>query len=209
MSYWFIPVYIICLLYTLLITKYCNKIVKYLFLILVPIYYIYSYCNNSILFINILGQRLQFILYYIWTMLLGFELYQKNNKKLLYLYCLIFISSLSYFFYNLIFVKNFSLEDYKFVVSLPYILCSLASLSFILIFKNKIKSNILSNIGSKAIYMYITQGIGRLFFNPLSFNSSHRYLVFKTSNMFCYKFNYFVIFRIFILLDGFKPENII
>lgn len=163
MSYWFIPVYIICLLYTLLITKYCNKIVKYLFLILVPIYYIYSYCNNSILFISILGQGLQFILYYIWTMLLGFELYQKNNKKLLYLYCLIFISSLSYFFYNLIFVKNFSLQDYKFIVSLPYILCSLASLSFILIFKNKIKSNILSNIGSKAIYMYITQGIGGSF----------------------------------------------
>lgn len=162
-SYWFVPMYVVALLYLTIIVKYSNKLFSKILLFLIPIYYIYQYITGELLHISILGQNLQSILYYIWVMLLGYTLYSIKSPILNCCAIGFLMLGLLYFIYNTFFANDFLLQNYKSPISLPYILCSLVSLSLIILLRNKVRNNFLSKIGAKSIYFYISQGFGSSF----------------------------------------------
>lgn len=156
-SYWFIRVYIIALLYTILISRFTNKICHMLILIAIFIYYIYSYCSGYILKIQIFGTSAQLELCYLWFMLLGALCYKLKNKCFWIAFILIGLISYIVFNYN---IAGFSLQKFKFTAALPYFLCTFCSIGLIMTFKNFLKNNFLEYIGNKALYFYLSQGFG-------------------------------------------------
>ena len=97
-SYWFIPVYAIGLIYSVIIVRYLNKFWQIFILISVPIYYIYSWILQRILYVQVLGIPLQRELFYIWIILLGFMTYKFKEKLIWVIFIL--IGGLSYMFFN-------------------------------------------------------------------------------------------------------------
>ena len=159
-SYWFVPVYVVTLLYSTIIINYCKKYVKYVLLILIPIYYIYSFLSGELLNFFVLGYKVQIVMFYIWLMLLGYCVWGKDKKCNVIIYSCIFIFSLAYFVYNLTAPNGVSMQTSKFTLSLPYAIASMASIAFVMLTKNKFRNSFLEKIGSRAIYFYLSQCVG-------------------------------------------------
>lgn len=159
-SYWFVPTYIICLLYLTMITKYANKMIPKILLFIIPIYYLYSWFSGKLINVSTLGISSQIILFYFWLMLLGQQSYnnKKYSSKILWAMCGVTSTILLIFLWHS--MPNFSLQNFKFPVKLPYCIGSMISISTIMLIKKEINSKILLFIGNKAIYFYLSQCIG-------------------------------------------------
>lgn len=158
-SYWFVPVYVVSLIYSTIILNYCKKYIRYILLFLIPIYYIYSFISGNVINTYILGYKLQIVLFYIWLILLGFTIYKHDKRKHKVAYILVFILSIGYFIFSSV-LGNLNLQKSKFILSFPYAFCSMASIALIMLVKDKFYNKFLSKIGSNAIYYYISQGFG-------------------------------------------------
>ncbi len=158
-SYWFVPVYIVSLIYSVMIVRYFGVIAKFFFLIFIPLYYLHIYLGDGITKIVIMGSRLQTVFYCIWLMLLGETVYKINSKKLKIIAFTVFILSLFYSLHG-IFIDKIILQEYKFPFRMQYIIASLASIALVYLLRGKINNKYLSYIGQRALYFYLSQGIG-------------------------------------------------
>ncbi|MBR6163350.1 hypothetical protein IKQ26_05645 [bacterium] len=157
-SYWFVPVYVVSLIYADMIIKYLNKNISSLLLIIIPVYYLVLWVNNITMDNKMLGCKIQMVLFYLWLILLGYKLYNKPQNKI-YRISFVIASIIGLLFLKMNHIDLF-LQNYKFpVMQLPYILASLLSIGLILILKREIKENFLTGIGQKAIFFYASQGI--------------------------------------------------
>lgn len=156
-SYWFVPVYVVSIIYTAIIKRYTNNWFINSLLVLIPVYYIYSWYAKSSLDNYILGVPAQREFFYLWIMLLGVTCYKCKNKIIWTLVGLIGICSL-FFFGNTI--QGFYLQNYKFAVDLPYAMGSLLSISIVMLLPQKLNNKYIEYLGANAIYFYLSQGFG-------------------------------------------------
>ncbi len=156
-AYWFVPVYLISVIYVIIIKDFLNKFWQFFILAAIPLYYVYSWFSQHVFTTKIFGVDLQLQLFYIWLMLLGFMTYKMKSKILWIMFIIISVSGLIIMNWQ---IEGFCLQNYKFVVHLPYVIASLASLGFIMIFQKCFRNNFLEFIGNKALYFYLTQAIG-------------------------------------------------
>lgn len=157
-SYWFIPIYAVGILWAKIMTNYLRGWIINICLILVPVFYCYLYFSHKI-FLSpkvLEGVSVQMFLFPLWLILLGYKTY-KCDIKLVW-FGLSFISFAILLLIMLTHV-DFYLQNYKFPISLPYIIASMISLGLVMGFKRTVKNNIFAEIGQKAIYFYLSQGI--------------------------------------------------
>ena len=156
-SYWFVPVYIISLLYAKIIIDYLKKWVLNLAIIAIPIFYIFLWFADKSAQISMFGTNIQIILFYLWLILIGYENFKIKNKKIwLYVLFLVLLSILLFLYY----IPDLYFQEYKFPVKLPYFILSLFSISTAMFFYRTMKENIFAKIGKNALYYYFSQGIG-------------------------------------------------
>ena len=156
-SYWFVPMYIVALIYAKIIVNYFKKWVSLIILIAVPVYYISMWIIDKTSTIYVLGLNVQSFLFYLWLILFGNEIYKFKGKKYWLIPLLIAITS-TFCFYR--FTSDLCMQSCKFPVKLPYIVLSMISISAAMLMYKKIRSNIFSKIGKNALYYYLSQGIG-------------------------------------------------
>ena len=162
-SYWFIPVYIICLLVVSVVRT--AVLIRDLFIILVPLYYGFSYFYPLITVGKpLLGMDVNMILYYSWLIIFA-EFVQRNfiymNWKIAIKFVLMSISLIvGYFLLFFLFDRNiFELQVYKFPTRLPYILITLAACIIVWLVCHCIKPKILIFLGKNAFVCYLAQGV--------------------------------------------------
>lgn len=156
-SYWFVPMYVIALLYSKTIIQYFKKWFSYFLLAGIPIFYIVTWIINKTVTLNCLGLPVQSFLFYIWLILFGYEVYKFKQKKF-WIFIAIGALITTICFYS--FVPDLVMQKCKFPVKLPYFALSLISISATMFFARNVKSNFISKIGENAIYYYFSQGIG-------------------------------------------------
>ncbi|MCR5260525.1 MAG: acyltransferase [Candidatus Gastranaerophilales bacterium] len=157
-AYWFVPVYIVGLLYAVIVINYLKRYFLLFLLLIVPVIYIVSWFYTYPFGYEVLGLKFQQVLFYFWLILLGFHLYNKDSKQRLLFGIFLVLSAVIGSVYLDVF--SLKLQLYKFpVVKLPYFVISMFSVGLILIFVREVKENFVSKIGENAIYYYASQGI--------------------------------------------------
>lgn len=157
-SYWFVPIYCAGVIWAKMMIDYLKDYVINIFFVLVPVFYCYLYfIDNKFSSPEVFsGISIQMFLFPLWLILLGYKTYN-SDKKLIWR-ILAFV-----FFVIIVFLalskEHFYLQSYKFPISLPYIIASLISLCLVMGFKTQVKNNLFVDIGQKALYFYLAQGI--------------------------------------------------
>ncbi len=154
-SYWFVPMYIVSLIYAKVIISYFKNFVIYSILILVPVFYIFMYNIECVE--KALGQNVQSFLFYLWLILFGFKMYKFKGRK--YWRTPLILASIAIILLYLYF-PNLIMQEYKFPVKLPYFVLSIISISGMMLIYKDVKNNFFAKIGKNALYYYLSQGIG-------------------------------------------------
>lgn len=157
-SYWFVPTYVVSLLVSsLLIIKHEN-IINYL-IPLSFLYLTYAFVFNYSIGVSLLGVGFDSIVYYSSCILLGFRFIKSKDKRIFYFALLLMF--FCWLMWILIENKYIFLQNFKFPLSLPYVMASCFSIFLTFYFVNKInkKIPILTFIGASSIHFYLAQGI--------------------------------------------------
>lgn len=156
-SYWFVPIYILTLIYAKISLDYFRNWLLNLSLILIPIYYLVLWITNNNSVEYVLGINLQYFLFYYWIMILGHQCFETKGKKY-WIYILFFSLVISVLFK--VYEPELTFQACKFPVKLPYFILSLISISSLMLFYRKLKNNIFAKLGKNAVFYYLSQGIG-------------------------------------------------
>lgn len=155
-SYWFIPVYVSSVLLTYIIYNYFSWF-RWPFVLLSFIYYLLIYTKVYTLDCIVLLSTLRYCLFYTSLIILGTELSKAPTKQLIFLIVTSIVVIIVFKYYQV------NLQESKFPVNIPYIICSLPSCFIILALKrrlNSIYTPIVNYIGQNSIFFYLTQGVG-------------------------------------------------
>lgn len=164
-SYWFVPVYCVAVIVSEILLKYSPKVGN-VFLGLAFLYYVllwFGYpCPEGYVF----GQPIQMLIFYVSLVLLGAKFYMTKLSKLFLCIVSIILFALFALLIMDIAIKSgsFIMQGYKFPVQLPYVLGSLLTIVFVMLFKTKIapRGRVVSTIcfiGKNAIFMFMSQGV--------------------------------------------------
>ncbi len=183
-SYWFIPVYLSSVMLTYIIYNFF-KWFRWPFILLSLAYYLLVYTGRYNFDCKILLSSLRYCLFYTSLIILGVELTKVKTKQIIIalLTCLVVIVIFKFYKVNL--------QDSKFPVNLPYIICSLPSCFVVLTlykYVHNLYNPIVNYIGKNSIFFYLTQGIGgSILFNILPYmtfsNIYIKYLLCLSINM--------------------------
>lgn len=155
-SYWFVPVYIkslfLCSILLIFLPKYYLIYSGLLLLII-----IYPDITSQKLNIYFLGTEISYIAFYSLFIIFGYKMYPLKNK---FLFVLLFLISLIFFVYNMVFTLNFSLQNNKFPPTIIYFITQFISISLFMIYKrNDIYFKFTNYFGKNALFLYMSQGI--------------------------------------------------
>lgn len=161
-SFWFIPIFIcITIIGGVWIEqlKYFSLKEKILSLLLCIIGVIYCSYKQTMFFLS------SYIWFYLFFYLLGFLLYGKKIKKILYgIYLLIIIIILWWGISYIFSIPFYDLQSMKFPPRFMYLVASMISVIIAIILNgriNKIANNtLIRHIGKNAIWYYFAQGVG-------------------------------------------------
>lgn len=153
-SYWFVPQYIVAIIFSYLAIRYTPKLIP-VWIFLAFSYYAISWFLDFKIKGFVLGVPTQSSIFYIGVLLLGFSSYTFKKCKL-WLFASSVLSIVSFLLFR---NTGFVLQQYKFPVALPYVTISLLSISILMSLYNERKVPFLQYLWSNAILFYMSQGI--------------------------------------------------
>lgn len=127
------------------------------FVIYLFIYYLLIYTKVYTFDCIVLLSTLRYCLFYTSLIILGTELSKATTKQLYFYMVTSIVVIIVFKFYQV------NLQESKFPINIPYIICSLPSCFIILALKrsfNSIYTPIVNYIGQNSIFFYLTQGVG-------------------------------------------------